>query len=223
MSITQSNSPKKDENVIHYQRVNSKDLLLIFTRNPILGACKTRLAAKVGDQVALNIYKFLLKHTSQITNNLNVHKRVYYSEEVWDDDVWSNETFEKCLQNGEDLGQRMSIAFRKGFESGFENIIVIGSDMYDLSKKDLTEAFTQLKTSNFVVGPAEDGGYYLLGMNIYNETVFKNKKWGTNSVFNETMTDLKIEKTHLLKTKNDIDVFDDIKDIKAFQPFLQKL
>ncbi|MEX0360564.1 MAG: TIGR04282 family arsenosugar biosynthesis glycosyltransferase, partial [Allomuricauda sp.] len=155
----------------------SKHLLLIFTRNPELGKCKTRLAAKVGDQTALDIYKFLLSHTVNITSELDVTKWVFYSNEIWEKDIWANGTYQKKLQNGTDLGQRMLNAFQEGFESGYEKIVIIGSDMYDLSQADLELAFSQLNQHDYVVGPAEDGGYYLLGMTALNKELFQDKQW----------------------------------------------
>ena len=223
MSVIVPQTNKKDKKTIHYQMVNSKNLLLIFTRNPIIGQCKTRLAATVGDKVALDIYRFLLNHTFAITNELPVHKQVYYSNEIWEDDIWDNSIFDKRLQQGSDLGERMANAFRNGFEDGFENIIIIGSDMYDLNMTDLKAAFNALAQNDFVIGPAEDGGYYLLGMRVYSETVFKNKNWGKEKVFQSTLDDLKDEKVYLLKSKNDIDIYDDVKHIEAFQPYLKNI
>jgi len=223
MSIIVPQTNKKDKKAIHYNMANSKNLLIIFTRNPVLGQCKTRLAATVGDKVALDIYRFLLNHTFAITKELPVQKQVYYSNEIWQDDIWDNSIFDKRLQQGSDLGERMSNAFRKGFEDGFENIIIIGSDMYDLDMTDLEVAFDTLKQNDFVIGPAEDGGYYLLGMKVYNESVFKNKNWGKEKVFQSTMDDLKNEKVSLLKSKNDIDLYDDVKHIEVFQPYLKNI
>ncbi|SNY94512.1 TIGR04282 family arsenosugar biosynthesis glycosyltransferase [Flagellimonas pacifica] len=200
-----------------------KNLLLIFTRNPELGKCKTRLASKVGDNAALKIYKFLLKHTVSVTQNLNVAKYVYYSEAIWENDVWDNALYQKKLQNGNDLGMRMKNAFQEGFNSGFEKIIIIGSDMYDLSQKDLEDAFTKLEKHNYVMGPAEDGGYYLLGMNSLKEELFLNKAWGTDTVLQNTLSDLKNENYCMLKTKNDVDNYEDIKDIPVFQQFLKHI
>ncbi|MGB5499017.1 MAG: TIGR04282 family arsenosugar biosynthesis glycosyltransferase [Maribacter sp.] len=223
MSIIVPQSNNKDKKTIHYSLANSKNLLLIFTRNPVLGQCKTRLAATVGDNVALDIYKFLLHHTFAITNELPIRKQVYYSNEIWEDDIWDSRIFEKHLQSGSDLGERMAYAFRKGFENGFENIIIIGSDMYDLDMTDLEVAFNALQQNDFVIGPAEDGGYYLLGMKMFNESVFKNKNWGSDTVFQSTMNDLKNEKVYLLKSKNDIDLYEDVKHIEAFQPYLKNI
>jgi rSAM/selenodomain-associated transferase 1 len=223
MSIILPNSKKKDAKAIHFHLVNSKELLIIFTRNPILGKCKTRLAAKVGNQIALDIYKFLLNHTAVITKDLTVHKHLYYSEEIWEDDIWDNLIFDKRLQKGADLGERMSDAFLNGFEQGFEKIIIIGSDIFDLGKKDLEDAFNALNHNDYVIGPALDGGYYLLGMKSYTDAVFRNKVWGKDSVFKETMQNLKNEKVFLLETKNDIDRFEDLKNNKVFQPYLKNI
>ncbi|MGN7513002.1 MAG: TIGR04282 family arsenosugar biosynthesis glycosyltransferase [Allomuricauda sp.] len=201
----------------------SKNLLLILTRNPELGKCKTRLAAKVGDQAALDIYKFLLDKTVSFTKDLKVEKWVYYSEEVWRNDIWNNKLYTKKLQVGNDLGERMMNAFKEGFQAGFEHIIIIGSDMYHLNQSDLEEAFSKFKNHNFVVGPAEDGGYYLLGMTSLKVELFQNKDWGTNTVLSDTLSDLTDEKVALLKEKNDVDHYEDIIDIKAFAPFIKHL
>lgn len=199
------------------------NLLLIFTRNPELGKCKTRLAAKVGDRTALDIYTLLLDHTHDITKEVRATKEVHYSEEIWENDIWENTHYHKKLQQGKDLGDRMLIAFHDGFEAGYKNIIIIGSDMYDLSSEDLNTAFEELKNSNFVIGPAEDGGYYLLGMSKTNDSLFKNKAWGTPTVLKETLNDLRNENVKLLKIKNDVDHYEDIQYIEAFQPFLKNL
>nr|WP_299387501.1 TIGR04282 family arsenosugar biosynthesis glycosyltransferase [Allomuricauda sp.] len=202
---------------------NRDCLLLIFTRNPELGKCKTRLAAKVGDGAALDIYQFLLQHTVSITHGLTMEKWVFYSNEIWEEDVWTTEHYKKKLQKGEDLGERMLNAFREGFQSGYEKIIIIGSDMYDLSALELEAAFQQLGANDFVVGPAQDGGYYLLGMTTLKEELFQDKTWGTGSVLPDTMENLKGNTVGMLPLKNDVDHYEDIKDIEAFRPFLKHM
>ncbi len=208
---------------LHSNSPHQKNLLLIFTRNPELGKCKTRLAAKVGDHAALDIYTFLLDHTHAITKEVNAIKEVLYSEEIWEDDIWESAHYHKKLQRGKDLGKRMSKAFNDGFEAGYSNIIIIGSDMYDLSTADLNLAFKELEKKPFVIGPAEDGGYYLLGMSKMNTKLFKNKAWGTETVLNDTLNDLSNEDVKLLKPKNDVDHYEDIQHIEAFQPFLKNI
>tara|TARA_R100001369_G_scaffold92817_1_gene140125 strand:+ start:5017 stop:5628 length:612 start_codon:yes stop_codon:yes gene_type:complete len=198
-----------------------KDLLIIFTRNPELGRCKTRLAATVGDVSALNIYKFLLNHTKNITQNLNIAKWVYYSDDIWENDIWDRSVYEKKVQSGNDLGERMSNAFIEGFNAGYEKIIIIGSDMYDLNENDLLEAFNLLDHHDYVIGPAIDGGYYLLGMKVFNPAVFEDKIWGSDTVLQDTIQDLNNMNYGLLAAKNDIDYFEDIKDIEIFRTFLK--
>ncbi|MEG3656556.1 TIGR04282 family arsenosugar biosynthesis glycosyltransferase [Arenibacter palladensis] len=198
-----------------------KDLLIIFTRNPELGRCKTRLAATVGDESALNIYKFLLNHTKNITRDLNIAKWVYYSDDIWENDIWDRSVYEKKVQSGNDLGERMSNAFIEGFNAGYEKIIIIGSDMYDLNENDLLEAFNLLDHHDYVIGPAIDGGYYLLGMKVLNPALFKDKIWGSDTVLEATLQDLKNKNYGLLTPKNDIDYYEDIKDIEIFRTFLK--
>lgn len=200
--------------------MNSKNLLLIFTRNPELGKVKSRLAKDLGEQSALDIYKFLLDHTVTITNPLKVTKQVYYSEKIHENDIWDTSVYQKKQQVGVDLGERMKNAFFEGFQNGFTNIIIIGSDMYDLTSEELAEAFAALDKTDFVVGPAEDGGYYLLGMRTLKPEIFSNKEWGTSTVLEATLKDLG-EKTTLLALKNDVDYYSDIKEHAAFQQFFQ--
>ncbi len=223
MGILQTNKTAVDSKTIDFSLAKSKNLLLIFTRNPELGKCKTRLAAKVGDESALAIYKFLLHHTVQTTAGLYAKKTVFYSEEIWEDDIWDTSIFDKELQHGTDLGERMANAFLEGFQNKFEKIIVIGSDMHDLNQEDLEEAFKALDENDFVVGPAIDGGYYLLGMKRFKPALFKNKDWGTSSVLQHTLKSLEGESLTLLKPKNDVDHYEDIKDNKAFAPYLKHM
>ncbi|WP_246848991.1 TIGR04282 family arsenosugar biosynthesis glycosyltransferase [Aquimarina sp. U1-2] len=200
--------------------MSKKNLLLIFTRNPELGKCKTRLAATIGDQAALNIYSFLLEHTRSLTQKLDVSKQVHYSVKIRENDLWDPQIYDKRLQIGQDLGDRMNHAFAEGFASGYEHIVIIGSDMYDLSTEDIEASFLALQSHDYVIGPATDGGYYLLGMKSLTSQVFKNKKWGTASVLKDTVNDLQNNTIHLLEERNDIDIYEDIKDIDVFQKFL---
>lgn len=223
MGIILPKITKKDVATVNYHHLTSKNLLLIFTRNPELGKCKTRLAATIGDKSALEIYKFLLDHTVSITKGVNAAKQTWYSVKISKNDIWHPDFFNKKLQQGKDLGIRMANAFQEGFATGFERIIIIGSDMYDLQKEDINQAFNKLQNNNFVIGPAEDGGYYLLGMTIFKADLFQNKNWGTATVLQNTLEDLKEENVHLLDERNDVDLYEDIAEIDAFKPFLKHL
>lgn len=201
----------------------NKELLIIFTRNPELGKCKTRLAAEVGDKIALDVYNFLLDHTRYITKKINAVKFLYYSDIVPAYDRWNGSIYHKKQQKGKDLGEKMLNAFKDGFSEGFDKIVIIGSDIFDLGSDDIEMAFQKLDSNDFVLGPAQDGGYYLLGMTRLKEELFYNKSWGTNSVLKDTMRDLENESIFLLAVRNDVDIYDDIKDEVAFQPFLNDL
>ena len=194
-------------------RAQSRNLLLIFTRNPELGKAKTRLAKTVGDETALEIYKFLLQKTRDISSKVNADKAVYYSVKVRDNDIWEASLYQKHQQKGENLGNRMQNAFTNGFNAGYEKVLIIGSDLYDLSSKNIDKAFDELENNDVVLGPAKDGGYYLLGMKKLHTSVFKNKNWGTETVREATLQDLIHQKVKLLEEKNDIDVYEDIIDI----------
>ena len=199
----------------------NKNLLLIFVRNPEYGKVKNRLAADVGAQTALDIYKFLLQHTAAITRDLDMDKEVHYSEKIDVNDFWDDAVYRKKLQKGEDLGERMQNAFQEGFAAGYSNIIIIGSDLYDLNTKDLERAFVVLETSEYVIGPAEDGGYYLLGMKSVNYAIFRNKRWSTETVFQDTIKDMNTKKITILDRRNDIDLAEDLQDHPAFQQFFK--
>jgi len=196
-------------------------LLIIFTRNPEPGKVKTRIAKDVGEITAFKIYNFLLEHTVSVTRNLAVSKEVYYSETIAENDIWEKEIFTKKLQQGEGLGKRMKNAFEEGFRNGYKNIIIIGSDLYDLQREDLEKAFQLLQEKDAVIGPATDGGYYLLGMNQLFPAVFEDKEWGTSSVLEDTLKDLKGKNIALLEARNDVDYYSDIKDHKDFQQFFK--
>ena len=208
-------SVKTGANVLKMEKkFMNKNLLLIFTRNPELGKAKTRLAKKVGDETALEIYKFLLERTRNISSEVKTaDKAVYYSVKIRENDIWNPEVFQKHQQFGEDLGIRIKNAFKNGFDAGYKKVLIIGSDLYDLSSKNIEKAFHELDTNDVVIGPAVDGGYYLLGMNSLEEKVFKNKDWGTETVRKDTLADLKNKKVKLLEFKNDIDVYEDIENI----------
>ena len=187
-------------------------LLIIFIKNPVLGLVKTRLAATVGDEQALEIYLKLLHYTQCITNTLGVDKAVFYSDFIDKADFWGNSTHLKILQREGDLGCKMKSAFQWGFEKGYKKICIIGSDCYELTAEIIINAFKLLKTKDVVLGPSNDGGYYLLGLKKMSVELFQNKKWSTDSVAADTLNDLKELGLdyQLLKRLNDVDVEEDV-------------
>ncbi|MGI4751525.1 MAG: TIGR04282 family arsenosugar biosynthesis glycosyltransferase [Janthinobacterium lividum] len=192
--------------------------LIIFVRHPELGKVKTRLAKVIGDEKALNIYKQLLNHTHQITSPLNCRKFVYYAEDVIEHDLWSSPGFTKRKQSGNDLGERMATAFKDLFDQGFQKVLIIGSDCYQLKTDILQEAIHFLGIKEAVIGPTFDGGYYLLGTNRFVPKMFADKPWSTDQVTKQTLEDLdRLNLSyHLLKKLHDVDEAADLEVNQIF-------
>lgn len=196
----------------------SGEKLIIFVKNEEAGKTKTRLAASIGDERALEVYQKLLGWTFEQTCNLNVAKEVWYSRFIPENDIWEEGHYKKRLQIGYGLGKRMSHAFKESFkEEQFEKVVIIGSDCAELTSEIVRQAFQELENHEFVIGPAEDGGYYLLGMREFYPEVFEEIKWSTDSVFEETAEKFrKVGATFAtLKTLNDVDTLEDWNKVKA--------
>ncbi len=190
----------------------NRNLLIILTKNPVLGKAKTRLASTIGAQKALEIYKLLLEKTRNEASKTKSDKVVYYSDFIDKTDLWSNNDFQKKLQPEGGLGHKISSAFKEGFAAGYENICIIGSDCYDLTSEHLESAFDLLETHQAVLGPAVDGGYYLLGLTKYTPELFTNKDWSTDSVASDTISDFQQlgMSYNLLVQLNDVDTEADL-------------
>lgn len=188
------------------------DLLIILVKNPVLGKAKTRLAATVGDQRALNIYKLLLEKTRVETIDLAVDKMVYYSDHVDTSDLWDNDRYQKAIQVTGDLGTKMTSAFEKAFQTGYERVCIIGSDCYEMTQTHLEDAFKALQRKDALIGPAVDGGYYTLGMSRFIPELFEHKVWSTDTVASDTIKDFENFGLNygVLPTLNDVDTEDDL-------------
>ena len=184
-----------------------KEAIIIFVRNPELGKVKTRVAATVGDEAALQIYKQLLLHTMEVADKKYADKFVFYHEQIEPDDIWNKKGFHKKLQSGSNLGEKMKNAFTFVFSEGYNKVIIIGSDCLQLNTDIVHEAFAALDQKDTVIGPAKDGGYYLLGMKKNYGFLFDNKTWSTESVFDESMRDMQQQhlSTGLLPLLTDVD------------------
>jgi uncharacterized protein len=193
---------------------SSKNRIIIFVKNQEAGKVKTRLAKSVGKMAALKVYQKLLEITERETRGVNAAKLVAYSEYVERDDLFSAGMYEKMIQAGEGLGERMCNAFEKSLEMGFEKIVLVGSDCPDIRSKHFITAFEKLESADVVIGPASDGGYYLIGLKkVYNE-LFKGISWSSPEVLNQTME--KMEQMELnytfLKELSDIDTEKDLRE-----------
>ncbi len=187
-------------------------LLVIFARNPELGRTKTRLAKTLGDETSLAIYYKLINQAQQITNELPLDVAVYYSSFIDKEDSWDNKRYFKRLQKGNDLGEKMFNAINEGFEMGYREVLLIGTDIYSLTDTVIMDGFEKLSNSDVVIGPAVDGGYYLIGMKKPHQSIFKLDEWSHSQVFSETLELLKEAKLSFSETVilNDIDVEADL-------------
>lgn len=187
----------------------SKNLLIVFVKNIILGKVKTRLAKTIGDVGAFNIYYHLYSITEKESGKVHTDRHIYFSHVIipsgWDGGL-------KFVQEGEDLGERMKNAFQHGFDQGYDNIVLIGSDLPNITKKVIDSGFKALDKNDAVFGPAQDGGYYLIGLSKMNTTIFENKPWSQSTLLDVTLQELSVQKASvsLLESQNDIDTFEDL-------------
>ena len=158
-------------------------LLIVFVKHPTLGKVKTRLAATLGKEKALSVYKLLLAHTLSLCNAADAEVQIHYTDNIIQNDIWNN--FEKCAQYGADLGERMFNALHAN--SHYSRKIIIGSDCFDLTPEHITNAFEVLDKTDTVLGPANDGGYYMFGMRDVHKSFFTDIKWSTENVLDQTI------------------------------------
>jgi len=170
------------------------------------------LAKTVGDDRALAIYKALLEHTRNLTLPVSATRFLFYSNKINSEDAWSEKDFQKAVQHNGDLGDRMKAAFAKAFEKHHQ-VLIIGSDCASLTTEIVNEGFAALAEHDFVLGPAMDGGYYLLGMKNYTPALFENMPWSTEAVGQITQDRIKAmnKSCFLLKELSDIDFEEDWK------------
>ncbi|MBZ9777903.1 TIGR04282 family arsenosugar biosynthesis glycosyltransferase [Psychroflexus sp. CAK8W] len=185
-------------------------LVIVFAKNPELGKCKTRLAKSIGNEKALEVYKELIKHTAKTISNVSASRAIFYSKEIQKNDFWDDSLFHKLVQSGGHLGEKMQAAFEWGFAQGYSKICIVGSDLFELEASDLDKAFQKLEQNDLVFGPANDGGYYLMGMSALYKEAFLEKAWSTETVLEQTLKDLKNQNIRLLETKTDIDIVEDL-------------
>lgn len=169
-----------------------ENALIIFTKNPVEGKVKTRLAKEIGDKNALKVYLQLLKHTREITEELEVcENKIFYNEFIPAKDKWNEEHYDKYIQEPGSLGEKMKAAFEKIYEEGYKRIVIVSPDCPDLTGLRIKQAFTLLEKNKFVIGPLTDGGYYLLGMSEFDPEVFTNVNFDNGSAFEQTLSLIK--------------------------------
>ncbi|MGI0116889.1 TIGR04282 family arsenosugar biosynthesis glycosyltransferase [Zooshikella sp. RANM57] len=195
-----------------------QQLVILFAKPPQAGAVKTRLIPALGEQGALSVHQRLLDRTLAIMQQLpaSLNIQLCLAEPIVKPDVMSDYFFGQwpvCLQQGDNLGERLANAFKSNF-AWADQIVIIGSDCPVLTADYILQAFTALtKKNDVVIGPAEDGGYVLIGLSRFIQALFLNMPWSTPQLFNETITQLNNQQVsyHLLTELWDVDVPADVK------------
>jgi hypothetical protein len=192
--------------------------IIIFIKYPEKGRVKTRLAQRIGAEKAINLYKIFV---SEIIENLKVVKadlNICFTPKGSKCKLkeWLGEDYSYSLQRGKDLGERMENSFRRLFAKGYKKVVLVGSDIPDLDYNIVNKALSSLSKYDAVIGPSFDGGYYLIGFknNTFLPEAFRNIRWSSDSVFNNTMRILKENRRRvkLMDKKRDIDTIHDLKE-----------
>lgn len=168
------------------------DAIIVFAKYPEEGSVKTRLAKTTGNKFAAKFYKLCAEHTFGELKKFSQQRHkvyVFYSLEKDKQRIqsWINFDFSYFYQTGEELGEKMFNAFGKVFEDEIEKAVIIGTDLPDISSEIIRLALTSLEKYDAVIGPSNDGGYYLLGIKQLTKKLFEGIKWSSGSVFSKTI------------------------------------
>ena len=146
-----------------------QDCLVVFAKEPRLGRVKTRLRDVLTNRQCLGLYKAFLKDTKAMIDRVDCPLKILAYDSFHREPRYLKEIFSKFIfyqQKGKDLGERMHKAFQCAQKLGAEKTVLIGSDVPELPPQYIQEAFIELNKNDFVLGPSEDGGYYLIGLKI---------------------------------------------------------
>jgi uncharacterized protein len=171
---------------------NAKQHLIIFTRYPEPGKTKTRLIPALGNVAAANLQREMTEHTilqvQELQKAIDISVEVRFAggdSQLMQD--WLGLDLVYQSQGEGDLGLRMARSLFDAFQSGAEKVIIIGTDCPGVNAQILATAFEKLYAFDLVLGPAIDGGYYLLGLRKPIPELFVNIEWGTAQVFQKTV------------------------------------
>ena len=187
-------------------------MLLIFTRYPREGDVKTRLIPLLGKTGACTLHQEMTMHT---LNQLGSYPylQVWYDghcEKSMQD--WLGAEYSYKRQPAGGLGEKMLYAFRKVFAKGEDKAILVGTDCPGINISHIEKAYSKLDLADVVIGPAEDGGYYLIGMKQADSRLFSGIHWGTDQVCEATVERARLAglDTAFLETLADVDRPEDI-------------
>ncbi len=170
--------------------VDTKSCLMLFTRYPEAGNTKTRLIPHLGAVKAAELQRWMTASMARKMAALspNIDRQIHFSGGgLAQMQTWLGQQFTYLPQFAGGLGHRLHQAFMGNFRSGRSAVVAIGADCPELSTRHLEQAFKQLQTHDVVIGPAADGGYYLIGLSHPQAKLFENIPWGTGEVLERTV------------------------------------
>jgi len=199
-----------------------KDCVIVFVRHPEPGRVKTRLAGALTPEGAARFYKALVEEKlAELAAGCAAEVLVCCTpaSAVGDVEAWLGPGFRYAVQRGADLGERMANAIAESFAMGFARCVLVGSDIPGLTPSIVEEGLSVLTESTASIGPAADGGYYLIGFHRDGliPAVFDDMRWSTPSICRETvrLLDECGVTVHRLATLQDIDTVDDLERLIA--------
>jgi uncharacterized protein len=190
----------------------SKERLIVFLKAPRPGTVKTRIERTAGPDRACKIYRELVEGVLKGIGTLsNVELRFTPDDAREEILSWLRENWSAHPQSSGDLGERMHRAFSEAFANGAERVVIIGSDAPEVRTGDIRAAWKELKSHDIVVGPAIDGGYWLIGLRAPQPELFREIAWSSEQVLGQTLARAKALglKIQLLRILSDIDTEDD--------------
>lgn len=172
--------------------MSAENVLMIFVKYPEPGRVKTRLAKTLGAKEAARLYRVMAE---DVIKRLGTNAHGKYNTIIFFDppdrasDIkdWLGNDRSYTPQSGRDLGEKLANAFRTVFDSGARRTVVVGTDCLSITEETITETLQYLDKKDMVIGPAEDGGYYLLGLSRYMPELFDSVDWSTDKVFRQTV------------------------------------
>ncbi len=196
------------------------DRLIIFVKAPRAGVVKTRLAQGIGPEAAAAAYRALVETLLQnLTTLSEVELRFTPDDAAGEIESWRRASWRVRPQGHGDLGERLIASFDDAFADGAQRVVVIGSDCPRVTAQDVTDAGESLRRHDVVLGPATDGGYWLVGLRSPQPALFHNIQWSTDTVLHETQAQIHAANlsVNLLHTLSDVDTEKDWLEYLASQ------
>ena len=168
--------------------VNNTERIIVYTRYPEAGLAKTRLIPALGEAGAANLQKLMTEETVKTVQKAKIEFEIHFTGCSFNTiQVWLGNQLKYNVQEGKTLGERISNSFKGAFSEGIKKVLIIGTDCPGITTHHIKKAFNSLQNSDLVLGPARDGGYYLIGLNSFQPELFNNIKWGSSLVYQQTM------------------------------------